>query len=219
MTDNPAIQPAELRDALRALDDQMTLHDLEPLILVIIGGAAMTLGNYHRRTTIDVDVLDVEGIPDQKRSSRGASPIEFPNSLQQCIRDVAREYDLRDDWLNSGPSFLVPSLPDGFRERADRYEIGDRLTVKVAARSDLILLKTYALVNLLDTPGGNVHREDLKRLDPDPSELRRALEWTRNIYREVGWDNDYLHDVLRELMRSLTGETPGKEFFSSEERP
>lgn len=218
MTDDSSIQPEELRKILRALDEYMALYDVEPLTLVVIGGAAMALGEYHRRTTVDVDVLDVKGIPEPEESSpRGAEPIAFPESFQQCIREIAREYDLRNDWLNSGPSFLFPSLPDGVRERADRYEIGDHLTVKVAARTDLILLKTYALVNLLDTPKGDVHREDLKKLDPDPSEFRRALNWTRDIYRSVGWDSGYLRDVLRKLMRSVTGEIPEKGILSSGE--
>lgn len=224
LTKYQAIQPNELENIFEALDQYMRIHEVAPLTLQIIGGAAITLGEYNPRTTDDVDVIDIEGyVEDKHQKGKETTNIEFPETFKQSIQDVAEEFNLMNNWLNHGSSFLHPLLPEGFRDRADHRKYGPRLSVKVSSRNDLIYLKTYAVINSLGTSIEPVHRQDLERLAPTATELTNAIDWSRGIYREINdewnWDNQHLHESFKDLMQSLTGKRlPGKFFTDSESK-
>lgn len=209
------IKPDVLPKLLESLSDEMELRNVPETELVIIGGAAMNLGDYHRRATIDVDVL---GVLDRSQPSGDVQLLaKFPKSLQGCVQRTAAEYSLMEKWLNFGPASLRGSLPENFLRRANKQSFGDRLSVHIAARIDLIYLKTHAVINTKGSDHGIVHREDLEKLNPDASELMEAINWSHGIYRTIDeqgtWDNKYLRKGYRLLFNELVESELPNDFF------
>lgn len=143
----------------------------------MIGGGALLLQQLIRRPTLDLDaVARVEG-----QEWVTAKPL--PDELVQAIRDVAdalglpREPRDEKDWLNGGPSFLRSlGLPEGFEQRATLRRFGS-LTIRVAARQDLVSLKLWAATDGSRGPRRAVDIADLRELRPTAEELRKAVEW------------------------------------------
>lgn len=64
----------------------------------------------------------------------------------------------------------------GFSERLVVRRIAPSLTVRYASRTDQIHLKLYAAV---DHGGPGKHEQDLRALNPTPTELVSAARWSR----------------------------------------
>jgi len=161
--------PERLREALGLLGEVLADRG-QRSELVVVGGAALALLGFVRRTTRDIDVLG---------SRRGDEVIPFrelPGPLAQAASDVARVLGLQDGWLNAGPASLVDlGLPEGFVDRLVPLEMGG-LVLHLASRDDQIAFKLYATV---DQGPRSKHFADLRTLDPRPEELRKAGRWAR----------------------------------------
>src|SRR5262245_17812207 len=136
-----------LADQLQSLGDQQEI--------VVIGGSALTALGLIKRPTKDVDLLAIAN----DGELRSAEPL--PEALLTARARVARDFDLDENWLNSGPTDLLKwGLPDGFLPRVVTRRYGPALTVHFAGRLDQIHFKLYAMV---DQAGGR-HEADLRAL-------------------------------------------------------
>lgn len=169
---------AQITAALTLLGDVLEERGLS-FDLVVIGGGALLLQQLIRRPTLDLDVV----ARIEREAWLTSKPLPAP--LVAAIRDVALTLDLprepRDekDWLNGGPSFLRSlGLPAGFEQRASTRRFGP-LTIRVAAREDLIALKLWAATDPRRGQRRAVDVQDLQELHPTPAELRAAVRWCR----------------------------------------
>lgn len=166
----------QLTQALGLLGDLLRERGLS-FDLVVIGGGALLLQNLIRRPTLDLDAVA------RVENDAWVTANPLPAPLIQAVRDVADALDLprepRDekDWLNSGPAFLQNlGLPEGFAERLAILRFGP-LTIRVAARQDLVCLKLWAATDASRGPRRAVDIADLRALRPTQSELRDAVAW------------------------------------------
>jgi hypothetical protein len=117
----------------------------------------------------DVDVVALAG-PDGLRPAP-----TLPHELIVAVQRVARDFDVTDDWLNSGPADMLRfGLPAGLESRWETRSYGPALRVRWASRFDQIHFKLYAAV---DQAGK--HLRDLEALAPTNDELIAAARWTR----------------------------------------
>jgi len=164
----------EIEKILSALGEQLdTIHAVIPE-LVVCGGSALNILGFVSRTTKDVDVVafierSLEGNVDFKK----AKP--FPPELVDAMKKVARDFDLPEDWLNSGPaSALDLGLPEGLIERVETKRYGESLTIHFLGRYDQIHFKLYAAAD----QGIGKHYDDLLALKPTSEELEKAARWS-----------------------------------------
>jgi hypothetical protein len=106
----------------------------------------------------------------------------MPEPLAQAILDVARQYGLAPDWINTGPmSLLEKGLPDGFVGRLEREDYSGALSVWFAGRQDIIATKIYAAANPnRNDPNPGRHLQDLADLEPTSEELAFGRDWMTN---------------------------------------
>lgn len=103
-------------------------------------------------------------------------PRPLPTTVIEARDQVARDFNLPEDWLNAAPADLLDfGLPEGFVDRLERRDYGDALTVHLASRYDQIHFKLYAMVD----QGAGKHEADLRALEPTRDELLAAARWTR----------------------------------------
>ena len=156
MSDIASSQAADA--VLSALGEQLAVAG-EQFELVVIGGSGLLALGVIERSTRDVDVValkDGEGL-------LSADPL--PPALIAARDLVTRDFALRDDWLNPGPTGLLDlGLPDGFLDRLEHREYGPALTIYLASRLDQVHFKLYALVDR----GPGKHERDLKALSRRP---------------------------------------------------
>lgn len=144
---------------------------------VVAGGASLAALGALVRVTSDVDVMAV-------RDEAGAitiAPAAFPEFLQRAIREVARELNLTDGWMNPEMAKgLQAGFPPGLEQRLQWRQYGG-LQIGFVSRRDLIALKLEAASD--DPPRGrtNVHADDLVALDATPEELDEAAKWVRAV--------------------------------------
>ena len=185
---------------LQELEQWMQFEDCPPVDWLVCGGAALGLQGLQDRPTRDVDVLgrwdeavlDAVGIE------------EFPEEMAACIRRVADNHPelagMGPNWVNLGPRALVQAgLPEGFADRLHVLRIGDRLTLHLLGRQDLLALKLYAAADDLG-PRQDVHLADLKALEPTFDELDWAVDWLRTL-RDFEEKKPVVKHVLEELGR------------------
>lgn len=158
-----------LNEALSALGAFLEEANAEPESFVLIGGSALLALGLISRTTRDADIMagvDLrEGLVD---------PRPMSDALRTAALRVAREYDLEENWLNTGPADQVlAGLPEGFLERLTPRSYGTRLTIYLPDRYDLIHLKLFAAVD----QGMGRHVTDLAALAPTDPELLAAARW------------------------------------------
>jgi hypothetical protein len=112
---------------LSALEEQLrSLADRRDL--VVIGGSALTALGLVKRATKDVDLVAI-AVDGELRS---AEPL--PDALRIARDRVTRDFDLDDNWLNSGPTDLLRwGLPDGFLTRTVTRRYGQALAVHCRA--------------------------------------------------------------------------------------
>jgi|SRR5579885_2120761 len=160
---------AQTHQLFAALGEQLAARG-ERVELVVIGGSGLLALGLTSRATRDVDVVAL--------LSGGvlAKPRPLPPALIEARDQVARDFNLPEDWLNAAPADLLDfGLPDGFVGRLERRDYGEALTVHLASRFDQIHFKLYALVD----QGAGKHEADLRALDPTRDELLAAARWTR----------------------------------------
>ncbi|NOZ56681.1 MAG: hypothetical protein GXO73_07830 [Calditrichaeota bacterium] len=166
---------------LQELDQWMELEDCPPVDWVVCGGAALGLQELQDRPTRDVDVLgrwdeavlDVVGIE------------TFPEEMVACINRVVANHPelagMGQNWINLGPRALVQAgLPKGFADRLHVLRVGNKLTLHLLGRWDLLALKLYAAADE-HGPRQEIHFADLKGLTPTYDELDQAVEWLRTL--------------------------------------
>ena len=183
----------KLQEALNLLESRIYTEGGDPLELIVCGGSALIATGLILRTTKDVDIvamIDSDSIL--------IDPAPLPRFLVDAAIVVARTLDLPEDWLNTGPADLFRmGLPEGFKSRLIRKEIGSFLTIHFISRLDQIHFKLYASVDR-----GGYHIEDLLGLDPTEAELVQAGKWScthdvsepyvmllRDLLNQLGYKN------------------------------
>lgn len=158
-----------LNEALSALGAFLEEANAEPESFVLIGGSALLALGLISRTTRDADIM--AGVDLQRGL---VDPRPMSDGLRTAARRVAREYDLDDNWLNTGPADQVlAGLPEGFLDRLIPRSYGPRLTIYLPDRYDLIHLKLFAAVD----QGMGRHVTDLAALNPTDPEMLAAARW------------------------------------------
>lgn len=171
-----------LNRALETLGSYLLDKGLKYEVAAIGGGALLLLGRIIRPTR-DLDIvalLDANVLI-------SAHPLPAP--LLTAIKEVGLALKLPENWINSAPADLWKmGLPEGFQNRLESLHFGG-LTLYCASRFDQICFKLYASVDL----GPNSkHFEDLKHLQPNQEELKKAASWCKT------------HDISEEFARCLT---------------
>jgi hypothetical protein len=138
--------------------------------LVVVGGSALLALGLVKRSTTDVDVVALA----EEGTLHSAKP--FPQPLEEAKERVKRDFDLRENWLNPGPTDLLQfGLPEGFWGRLTTRSYGGALTVHFAGRLDQIHLKLYAMTD----QGSGRHEADLRVLRRNREELITGAKWAR----------------------------------------
>ena len=117
------LDPAQIRRLLEDLASRAQEAGLSARVLVV-GGAAVSFHDPHRRLTADVDAFI---LPDKV--------------LEEITRDMARTYDLPADWINSGALAFLP--PVGLEDWHVVIERGC-VTISIASPELLLAMKLYA---------------------------------------------------------------------------
>ncbi len=189
----------DIKNALLALNAQLKKLN-KKFEIVVCGGSALSEIGLIQRTTKDVDVL---GFIERKDDEFEIVRADFPDWLNEIISKIARDLNIPQNWMNSGPTSIVDlGLPDGFENRLMKKNYGEYLTVYYISRIDQIYFKLYASVDR-----GGYHVEDLKKLKPSAEEIENAARWsmTHDVsdgYREIL--KDFLermgyYDVARKI--------------------
>ncbi len=172
---NTAFTPARLRAVLADLGRLLPAGEPAAAI-VVVGGAALSLGGVVDRATVDVDVVAVGDGNTVRPPGQLVIPARLPEAIEAAAARLARDLGLPHGWLNTAVTMggtLV--LPAGFEARIQWESFGG-LWVGLAGRADLIALKLHAAV---DTDVRSRHYRDLLALAPTPDELAEAAVWVR----------------------------------------
>ena len=155
---------------LSALGEQLESLLDRPVELLVCGGSALNVLGLVRRATKDIDILAYIG-----RSEKGETFLIRADSLTPelviAAKKVARDFNLPDDWLNTGPASAVDlGLPNGFMERVTTRIFGNKLAIHFLGHYDQIHFKVYAAVD----QGSGKHLDDLMSLKPTSEEMEHA---------------------------------------------
>lgn len=169
------------RTALTAEELEKLLGDLARRLhelgqrgrLLLVGGAAMSLGYSRRRLTLDVD-----------------ADYEPRQLVTEIVQEMAHELGLRDDWLNANAVAFMPPLPAD----QDRQVLVEHpgLVVELASPRVLLAMKMAAF--------RAVDRSDLEVLFAELgiTAPEQAVRITRDLYGEhSGVLRDDADDDLR----------------------
>lgn len=165
---------SEIEKVFMALSEQLKALGASPVEMVVCGGAALNVLGFVRRTTKDVDIIafierNENNIPSLKKAD-----ILMP-ALTEAARKVSRDFNLPENWLNTGPASAVDfGLPLGFMARLEIRTYGKNLTIHFLGRYDLIHFKLHAAA---DQSGGK-HYDDLLALKPTAEEIEQAARWS-----------------------------------------
>lgn len=194
------ISENSLTQAFQALSAFLQEDGAGPEKFVLIGGSALLALGIVSRTTRDADIIARVDI-----HSGLVDPRPLSDALQSAARRVARELDLDEDWLNTGPADqLAAGLPTGFVERLTERRYGSHLTVYLPDRVDLIHLKLFAAV---DHTGVGRHVKDLAALSPNDDELLAAATWV--ISQDSG---EVFPEVVRQALKEMGYERIADQF-------
>ncbi len=139
----------------------------EPFELYAIGGANLLAQGLVDRPTEDVDVI---------------SPPVLPERIDKLIQEIARRFGLALEWLNTGPSRDERFLSKGWKERCSTFFQGEKLTIHLLGRKDMVGLKLTAA---LDRAVPDV--QDLMDMNPTDEEWEFARLWARAYDANVDW--------------------------------
>lgn len=179
----------QLEAVLGALGEQLELTDARAHLVVIGGSGLLAIGAITRATQdVDVVALDEDGV------LVSAEPLPAP--LRAAAALVARDFALKQDWLNAGPTGLleIGGLPEGFSDRVITRDYGPALRVAFASRLDQVHLKLYAAADRFEPRD----IADLRLLQPTADELRMAARWART-HNAPGPFDDELARTLNDL--------------------
>lgn len=189
---NP-ISADTLGQALSALAAFLEADRAEPENFVLIGGSALLALGLVSRTTRDADIM--AGV-DARLGL--VDPRPMSDALRSAARRVARELDLDEHWLNTGPADqLLTGLPEGFLERLTARSYGPCLTVHLPDRYDLIHLKLFAAVD----QGPGRHVTDLAALRPTDDEMLAAARWV--LTQDAG---EVFPAIVRDALNQMSHE-------------
>jgi hypothetical protein len=178
----PTMDAGQTDRLFSALSEQLAARG-QRVELVVIGGSGLLALGLISRPTGDVDIVAL--------LSGGAlsKPRPLPPAVIEARDQVARDFNLPEDWLNAAPADLLDfGLPEGFVERLERRDYGDALTVHLASRYDQIHFKLYAMVD----QGAGKHEADLRDLQPTRDELLAAARWPRTHDPSEGFREELL---------------------------
>jgi hypothetical protein len=185
----------DIGKALQAVGELLAVDDFR-FGIVVIGGAALNLLGVVDRATRDVDVVAVTEVPGHPEIiARPPSPL--PAALTAAITQVARDFELPENWMNTGPAgqWDVGFL-QGFAARITWTTYGG-LDVGLADRLDLICFKLDAAA---DQPTSNSrHFRDLVALNPSDREIGIASEWVHE--QNVGVEH---HTIIDRVVAHVT---------------
>lgn len=179
---------------LSALGEHLESLADKPIELLICGGSALIVLGLVQRTTKDVDILArVKHNPAGDIEFINAKPLDEP--LVTASRIVARDFNLPDNWINTGPTSAVDlGLPEGIMERVLTQKHGGKLTVHFLGRYDQIHFKLYASAD----QGAGKHFDDLLALGPTADELENAARWSMTHDESEGF-----RQILKELLKHM----------------
>ena len=165
------IVPENIEKIFISLDKQIQVHGGQTISLVVCGGTALSAMGLVNRTTKDVDVLgEIEFLKEKivvKRIKK------FPSWFDDAAKIIQRDFNLPNNWINTGPSAQVDSgLPDSFENRLIRKQYGSYLAIYFISRIDQIFFKLYASIDR-----GGYHVDDLFKLKPIEREIESASHW------------------------------------------
>lgn len=175
---------------LTALGDILDAEEAEPVRLFICGSVALMMqGLIRRDRTRDIDCAGfVERVD-------GSLIIERPvlgRTLRDAIDRVARAYSLPETWLSFQSRMLLENgLPEGLVDRLEVRQYGERLTVMLASRRDMIMFKLKAAISR------EKDLSDLIEVEPTDEELRDAAEWCI----ERGASKEEVESVMEQMGR------------------
>lgn len=197
MPDEKLLDGDDIPNVLQAVGELLAADD-QRIGIVVIGGAALNLLGVVDRATRDVDVVAVTEAPGHL-GNIARPPRPLPAALSAAIAQVALDFDLPENWMNSGPSgqWDVGFLP-GFAERIAWTTYGG-LDVGLADRLDLICFKLDAAA---DQPTSNSrHFRDLVALNPSDDEIKVASKWVHE--KNVGIEHQTIIDRVVAHVTSL----------------
>ena len=172
------------RTTLVAFDRYLADRGLA-LQAVVVGGAALNLLGVITRQTRDCDILHPTLSPEVVQASRAfAAEVTTAGG------------NLKEDWLNNGPSSLAPLLPAGWELRLKEVFRGRVLVLRSLHRADLLKSKLFALCDRgLDLP-------DCLALAPTRAELAEAVVWLAPQDLNPHWPA-HVRSTLGDLDRRL----------------
>jgi len=160
----------QIRTLFNSLSEVLEAEGSTHIGLIVCGGAALQIMGFVKRTTQDIDIVAFV------HNGEDIYPEPIPEQMQHAILRVAQDYELPDDWLNTGPKASQQlGLPEGLLQRASLEEYGKVLKVWYLSRYDQIHFKFYAVV---DSGGPGKHLNDLMALQPQSDEIEAAALWT-----------------------------------------
>ena len=188
--EKPFDSAAPINDALGALGKLLEAQGIS-YAFVVAGGAAIALLDQLARTTADVDVLCIR----DDRAGLVAAPNPLPRDVLRWAEEVATDYGLPTDWLNSQlSSGYSAGLPVGFGDRVRWLRYGS-LEIGVLHRTDLIALKLEAAADHVQrgetwriAPTERRHLDDLISLCATTEELTAAATWVRSATVAIDLD-------------------------------
>lgn len=123
---NRQLTKHDLNQALAALGELLEVrgHRYE---VVLIGGANLLLRGVIDRPTKDADLLGIR-LP----TGQVVPPRELPGALALAIGDVARAYDLAEDWLNLAAADRWPTRDRHLQDLAAMAPAHDELLAAAA---------------------------------------------------------------------------------------
>jgi hypothetical protein len=176
--------PMETRKTIEAFDGFLVRGGLL-LEAVVIGGAALNLMGVIARPTNDCDVLH----PTLPRAILDAA-VAF---AAECR--LAGE-ELKDDWLNNGPSSLTTLLPPGWEQRTEAVFSGAAISLRCLGRADLLRTKLFALCDR------GLDLADCVALAPSASELEEVAPWVEWQDANPNWPA-HVRETLAKLGERL----------------
>lgn len=188
-----------LNPLLKELNDALLLEDAAPVDWIVCGGTALALQGIGTRSTRDVDVLGNWMPQELQIVAIGI----FPPAVERAIARVAEAHsellDIGSRWVNLGPQEIVKcGLPERFAERLTAMRIGDRLTLHLLGRIDLIALKLYAAADDMGSRQ-QIHLDDLRLFEPTAEEINRAIHWVQRMPDPHHRIRPSLRNIVKEL--------------------
>ncbi|MEY4787358.1 MAG: hypothetical protein RL692_1252 [Planctomycetota bacterium] len=188
-----------LNPLLKELNDALLLEDAAPVDWIVCGGTALALQGIGTRSTRDVDVLGNWMPQELQIVAIGI----FPPAVERAIARVAEAHsellEIGSRWVNLGPQEIVKcGLPERFAERLTAMRIGDRLTLHLLGRIDLIALKLYAAADDMGSRQ-QIHLDDLRLFEPTAEEINRAIHWVQRMPDPHHRIRPSLRNIVKEL--------------------